>query len=220
MEALLTALLLTTPVASDHAFKALDDRFLLSFRKRAEVATSAPLLWVAEYRVAPGLEWFPHLDDKPVPTLRDFPKELVEALNSSNSINRAAAEKYLAYHAMITRRTAWECERAEGDDVFRIALGKYADPIWAGLNANLRKRDGDRFFAANGFASITQLDMNSTAYAAQEKLTGRRCSSTLQPSRIHRPWPRTAAVHLPHHGAGPRRLFSKGRLSTTSRRIR
>jgi HEAT repeat protein len=71
--------------------------------------------------------------------LKSFHEELCKELSSTDPSARLVALDYLETLAVIVRSTAWHSPHEEGDDHFRLALGRHAGPIRSRLEALLKE---------------------------------------------------------------------------------
>jgi hypothetical protein len=135
---------------------AADPKAPLTFAQTAEFAASAPGFIAMEFGIAPGLEGVPRLD-RQVPGLKDFPTELVKALDAADALSRSAALLYLARLTTQVRGQAWLRDRDKGDDLFAVALGPHARAIRSGLEKALEKTQGrDRLLAAVSLLALVK----------------------------------------------------------------
>jgi HEAT repeat protein len=141
--AVVAALALTPAQQPDAAAEATPQ----TFAKRAEIATGAPALFLAEWMICPGLEDNGFFQQ--VAELKGFAGDLIDVLRSDDAASRSAGLKYLATLARLVRTTAWWRDRDDGDDLFATALGQHVVPIRTGLETAFKNTTGkDRLFAA------------------------------------------------------------------------
>jgi HEAT repeat protein len=179
-------------LAASEGFELLDEKYLLTFERRADVAIRTPTEWTVMYVVVPGLECFPFFE-KGLPQLKDFPTELTHQLRSTDKKRRAAAVTYLGRLAMVTRAAAWQRERDEGDDVFRIALGKYEEPVHVALDGILKDTKGEEaLFAATAMLALDMkypqaLDIVAKEISAEEPERRKAASEIVGRARLSNP---------------------------------
>jgi hypothetical protein len=138
------------------AFADCDDANLSAFEKKVKLAAEAMIAPVVEWRVAPGLEMFAFYPATRGVELEHFPEELVKELASDVCCNRKLAVEYLSRLAVIVRGIAWEQDLDDSHSVFRLALGRYRQPIQTALEHVLKNGNAEeRVLAASAILSLS-----------------------------------------------------------------